>query len=99
MMQVLAPLGIERGHNGHAEGGDFDSMGSAGMALLELNQDGTRYFDWHHTANDTLDKIDKKDLNPNVAAYAVFAYLAAQAEGSFGSAPGAVFTSTPVAGK
>jgi len=95
MMQVLAPLGIERGHNGHAEGGDFDSMGSAGMALLELNQDGTHYFDWHHTANDTLDKIDAKDLNQNVAAYAAFAYLAAQADGTFGSAPGAVFAPPP----
>ncbi|HSE12738.1 MAG TPA: M28 family peptidase [Rudaea sp.] len=91
MMQVLAPLGVERGHNGHAEGGDFGSLGAAGMALLELDQDGSRYFDWHHTANDTLDKIDGKDLNQNVAAYAVFAYLAAQADGSFGSAPGAVF--------
>lgn len=91
MMQVLAPLGIERGHNGHAEGGDLDGLGAAGMALLELDQDGTRYFDWHHTANDTLDKIDRKDLNQNVAAYAVFAYLAAQADGSFGSAQGAVF--------
>ncbi|MDR3386498.1 MAG: M28 family peptidase [Rudaea sp.] len=89
MMQVLAPLGVERGGNGSAEGGDFGSMSAAGMAVLGLTQDGTRYFDWHHTANDTLDKIDAKELNQNVAVYAVFAYLAAQADGDFGSAPGA----------
>ncbi len=89
MMQVLAPLGVERGGNAGAEGGDFGSMGAAGMALLDLTQDGTRYFDWHHTANDTLDKIDPKELNQNVAVYAVFAYLAAQADGDFGSGPGA----------
>jgi hypothetical protein len=89
MMQVLAPLGVGRGSNGHTDGGDFSSMGTAGMALLSLTQDGTRYFDWHHTANDTLDKIDPKELNQNVAVYAVFAYLAAQADGDFGSAPGA----------
>jgi Zn-dependent M28 family amino/carboxypeptidase len=89
MMQVLSPLGVERGSNGGAEGGDFGSMGTAGMALLGLTQDGTRYFDWHHSANDTLDKIDAKELNQNVAVYAVFAYLAAQADGDFGSAPGA----------
>jgi Zn-dependent M28 family amino/carboxypeptidase len=89
MMQVLAPLGVARGRDGHLDGGDFSSMGEAGMALLSLTQDGTRYFDWHHTANDTLDKIDPKELNQNVAVYAVFAYLAAQADGDFGSAPGA----------
>jgi Zn-dependent M28 family amino/carboxypeptidase len=89
MMQVLSPLGVERGDNAGTGGGDFGSMGAAGMALLGLTQDGTRYFDWHHTANDTLDKIDAKELNQNVAVYAVFVYLAAQAEGDFGSAPGA----------
>ena len=87
MMQVLAPLGVGRGSNGHTDGGDFASMGTAGMALLSLTQDGTHYFDWHHTANDTLDKINPQELNQNVAVYAVFAYLAAQAEGDFGSAP------------
>jgi hypothetical protein len=91
MMQVLAPLGVERG-GGDAEGGDFSAMGDAGMAVLALSQDGTHYFDWHHSANDTLDKIDVKDLQQNVAVYAVFAYLAAQAEGDFGSAPGAFGT-------
>ena len=49
MMRVLSPLGVERGANGHAHGGDFGAMGGAGMALLDLTQDGTRYFDWHHT--------------------------------------------------
>ena len=45
------------------------------------------YFDLHHTPDDTLDKIDPQALAQNVAAYAVFAYLAAEAEGDFGSAP------------
>jgi Peptidase family M28 len=89
MMQVLSPLGVERGSNGHAHGGDFGAMGEAGMALLDLTQDGTRYFDWHHTSNDTLDKIDPRDLAQNVAVYVAFAYMAAEADGDFGSAPGA----------
>jgi Zn-dependent M28 family amino/carboxypeptidase len=89
MMQVLSPIGVERGADGHAHGGDFGGMGESGMALLDLTQDGTRYFDWHHTANDTLDKINIKDLNQNVAVYAAFVYMAAQANGDFGSAPGA----------
>jgi hypothetical protein len=88
MMQALAPLGVERGGTS-AHGGDFGSLGENGAALVDLTEDGTHYFDWHHTANDTLDKIDPKDLAHNVAVYAVFAYLAAQADGDFGSAPGA----------
>jgi hypothetical protein len=94
MMQVLAPLGVERGPDNRGHGGDFGAMGDAGMAIIDLGQDGTRYFDWHHTANDTLDKIDPKDLAQNVAVYAVFAYLAADADGDFGSAPGAFAGST-----
>ena len=55
------------------------------MAWASLRQDGTDYFDYHHTPDDTLDKIDPKALAQNVAAYAVFAYLAASADGDFGS--------------
>jgi Zn-dependent M28 family amino/carboxypeptidase len=58
-----------------------------GVAWAWLGHDGSDYFDLHHTADDTLDKIDPKALAQNVAAYTVFAYLAAQAEGGFGSAP------------
>ena len=57
------------------------------MAGLSLHQDATRYFDWHHTANDTLDKVKAEDLDFNVAAYAAVAYLAAQAGPVFGPVP------------
>jgi hypothetical protein len=87
MMQVLAPLGIVRGHTAATGGPDIGPMREAGMAVAMLLQDGTRYFDVHHTENDTLAKVDPEALRRNVAAYAAFAYLAAQAEGDFGSAP------------
>ncbi|KGJ93762.1 M20/M25/M40 family metallo-hydrolase [Colwellia psychrerythraea] len=45
-----------------------------------LSQDGTDYFDYHHTADDTLDKIDPAKLRQNVATYAVFAYMTANAK-------------------
>ena len=57
------------------------------MTWAWLAQDGSDYFDLHHTPDDTLDKIDPQALAQNVAAYAVFAYLAADAQGDFGSAP------------
>ena len=48
--------------------------------MASLRQDGTDYFDYHHTPNDTLDKIDPKAIAQNVAAYARFAYIMAQSE-------------------
>ncbi|OOG42457.1 M20/M25/M40 family metallo-hydrolase [Rhodanobacter sp. C05] len=88
--KVLAPIGVayDPQHPGGG-GSDLSQMHGKGMAALSLTQDGTYYFDWHHTANDTLDKIDPKQLAQNVAVYATFSYMAAQADGDFGSAPGA----------
>ena len=47
-----------------------------GHSGVGLSQDGTRYFDLHHTPDDTLDKIDPAQLRQNVAAWtAVLAIL------------------------
>jgi hypothetical protein len=59
-----------------------------GIAILDIGQDDTDYFNGRHTANDTMDKIDPKALKQNVAVYAPYAYMAAQAIGDFGSKPG-----------
>ena len=82
--RVLAPLGIERGDNLAGGGADLSAMRDLGMPIIGLNQDGTQYFDYHHTAADTLDKLNATDLDYNVAAYAAMAYLAAQAGPVFG---------------
>ncbi|WP_109123756.1 M20/M25/M40 family metallo-hydrolase [Dyella sp. C11] len=88
--KVLAPIGVAYDASKPGGGGsDLSQMHGKGMAALTLVQDGTNYFDYHHTANDTLDKIDPKELAQNVAVYAAFSYMAAQADGDFGSAPGA----------
>ncbi len=83
--EVLAPLGIEYRPDKGGPGPDVGPLAAKGAAWAWLAQDGTDYFDLHHTADDTLDKIDPKALAQNVAAYTVFAYLAAESEGSFGS--------------
>ncbi len=88
--KVLAPIGVAYDAKKPGGGGsDLSQMHGKGMAALSLTQDGTHYFDWHHTSNDTLDKIDPKQMAQNVAVYAAFSYMAAQADGDFGSAPGA----------
>jgi hypothetical protein len=85
--QALAPLGIEYKPGEGGAGPDIGPSAEKGLAWARLAQDGTDYFDLHHTPDDTFDKIDPKALAQNVAAYAVFAYLAASAEGDFGSKP------------
>ncbi|HWM90886.1 MAG TPA: M20/M25/M40 family metallo-hydrolase [Thermoanaerobaculia bacterium] len=85
--KLLAPIGAERGDNQSGGGADLSPLIPARVPVVGLNQDGTYYFDWHHTANDTLDKIDAKDLDQNVAAWAAVAYAAAEMSGSFGQAP------------
>jgi hypothetical protein len=89
IQQVLAPLGIEWMPGKGDPESDIGPMTQRGMAWAWLGHDGSGYFDLHHSAEDTLDKIDPKDLAQNTAAYAVFTWLAAQAEGDFGSTPAA----------
>jgi hypothetical protein len=83
--EALAPLGIAHSPQEGGPGPDISPFVEQGLAWASLRQDGTDYFDYHHTSDDTLDKIDPKALAQNVAAYAVFSYLAASAEGDFGS--------------
>src|SRR3954454_990643 len=66
---ALAPLGITKNDKGEADGTDVEPTITAGAPWISLNQDGTRYFDWHHTPDDTLDKIDPAQLRQNVAAW------------------------------
>lgn len=69
--QALAPLGVGAGKEEAGGGADIAPLVKAGVPVIDLNQDGTRYFDLHHTPDDTLDKIDPEQLRQNVAAWAV----------------------------
>jgi Zn-dependent M28 family amino/carboxypeptidase len=66
----LSSLDIERGANDRAGGTDIEPLEKLGVPVFGLVQDGAYYFDLHHTANDTLDKIDPQALEQNVEAYA-----------------------------
>ena len=76
---LLAPLGIVRGQTRANAGADLGAWASAGVAAIDLNQDGTRYFDYHHTPDDTLDKVDPEQLRQNVAAWTAMLAAAANA--------------------
>ena len=66
---ALAPLGIVTGSFEEAEGSDIGPLLESGQPGVGLSQDGTRYFDYHHTPDDTLDKVDPAQLRQNVAAW------------------------------
>nr|MBA3835188.1 M28 family peptidase [Sphingomonas sp.] len=69
LQRALAPLGIVPGALDRAGGSDIGPMIQDGLAAVGLNQDGTEYFDVHHSPDDTLDKVDRDDLRQNVAAW------------------------------
>jgi carboxypeptidase Q len=69
LQAALKPLGIVPGAFDRASGPDITPLLEAGHPGLTLVQDGTTYFDYHHTAEDTLDKVDPKDVRQNVAAW------------------------------
>jgi len=62
---------------------DIGPSVEAGVPAFDLRQDGTRYFDIHHTPDDTLDKIDRQQLDQNVAAWAALVWLAADSDVDF----------------
>jgi Zn-dependent M28 family amino/carboxypeptidase len=82
---LLAPLGILRAPEPPASGGaDLGQMTLLGMPAIDLDHDASLYFDYHHTANDTLDKIDPDDLRFNLAAWETFIHFAAESPAAFG---------------
>jgi hypothetical protein len=76
---VLAPLGIARSTQAATAGADLGVWARAGVAVADLQQDGTRYFDLHHTPDDTLDKVDPEQLRQNVAAWTAMLSVVANA--------------------
>ena len=92
MQSVLEPLGVAYLGNEASGGADLGRLRELGMPVMDLETDAAPYFDLHHTANDTFDQVDPAMVRLNVAAIAVVAYLAAQADGGFGRLPVAAAT-------
>ena len=81
---AMAPLGITFDPKPAVNGGDdITPLYQAGVPVVSLRQDGTHYFDIHHSMNDTLDKVDPKALDQAVAAWAALIYSAADSSTNF----------------
>ena len=82
-------VGVSSGSDVAGGGADLNIVRDQKGALVDLQQDGTRYFDLHHTPDDTLDKIDIVQLRQNVAVWTTVI-------GILANEPTAILTGTPV---
>ena len=75
---LLAPIAADHLTPASMGGADLAYLLPSGIPSLGLLLDATTYFDYHHTANDTFDRIDPKIMDRSTAAAAVAAYLLAE---------------------
>jgi Zn-dependent M28 family amino/carboxypeptidase len=59
-------------------GSDISPMGPKGIPLMSLMVDTQRYFDSHHSDNDTLAEVNERELALGAAAMAILTYVMAQ---------------------
>ncbi len=74
----LASLGV-RNFTVGGGGVDVSPLAYAGVPLVSVSQDSSRYFDVHHSAADTFDKVDARALAEATAAFAWMAWSLADA--------------------
>lgn len=74
--RLLASIGAETVVEGGG-GADIGPIMREGVPGMGLRVDGQKYFWYHHTDADTMDKLDRGEFNRCVAALAVMAYVVA----------------------
>ncbi|HET7464320.1 MAG TPA: M20/M25/M40 family metallo-hydrolase [Longimicrobium sp.] len=79
--RLLEPIGAAKMDPGEGEA-DVDAIIRDGVPGLALDVDGTKYFWYHHSSADTIDKLDPQEFAKCVAAMAVMAYVAADMPGT-----------------
>lgn len=75
--KALALVGAHRFETAKEVGADISLLTEAGVPSYGLVPDPRHYFDYHHTAADTLDKVDPQELTQNTAAIAALAWVLA----------------------
>ena len=84
---ILAPLGAGTLTAAGSGGADISPLRADGVPQFSIRQDSSRYFDFHHTSNDTFDKIEPGNMDRNAAAVAAFAWVAASLDAPFEKIP------------
>lgn len=81
--KLLKPIGAGE-VTSRGGGTDIGPLMRDGVIGAGVRTGGGRYFEWHHTHADTLDKVNLDDLRKNIAQLAVFAYVVADMEPRLG---------------
>ena len=71
---LLLPYGLFYFEKG-GSGVDIHDLKSQGVPLFGLVPDSQRYFDYHHSVNDSFDKVNIRELQLGTAAMAALVYL------------------------
>ena len=87
VQNLLMPLGVTPDDNRAFGGPDIGILARAGVPVVTPGQNGMDYFDYHHTPDDTFDKIKPDEFRQNIAVYAAFAYIAAETGWDFRKQP------------
>jgi carboxypeptidase Q len=83
MAGLMGKLGVSRRTGNTSGGPDMIPLSALGVPALNLMQDGSDYFDLHHTPDDTFDKVNPEHMRQNLAVWTVFTFIAAEWPGSF----------------
>ena len=79
---LLSAIGATNAQSGGPPA-DVSPLAERGVPAASLLVDGSRYFWFHHSAGDTMDKLSPREMAENVAAMAVLAYVAADMQDRF----------------
>ncbi|MBL0743314.1 M20/M25/M40 family metallo-hydrolase [Chryseolinea lacunae] len=71
---LLEPYGLTD-FNQESGGADIGPLAPQGVAVFEYLPDSQRYFDYHHTPEDTIDKVSKRELELGAASMTALVYL------------------------
>ena len=82
LAQSVARFGVANSTIIATGGADINISRDQSGAIIDLQQDGTRYFELHHTPDDTLDKVDPLQLRQNVAVWTQVVGILANEAGS-----------------
>jgi len=83
VVKALAPLGATSLQRGEHVGSDIEELQGAGVPGFSPLLDTRHYFDYHHTAADTLDKVDPENFRTQIATMAVLAFYLAERPQTF----------------
>lgn len=72
--RLLAPYGVQTISN-RGGGADIGPLKKQGTTLIGYYPDGQKYFDYHHTEQDTFDKVNKRELQFGVVTLSAVLYL------------------------